>query len=127
MQQTTDTTIPQVNTVKNKKLYAAFYQAIQKQLLASSISVTRGGLAMALAKKAIGGMLGLECRLKTYLATPAVTILHFIRKAKVASLSPSQKKTKRLLKKSCKGMHTHKSEELPKIPNSSSKACKKKS
>lgn len=64
MQQFEDTTIPQVNTVKNKKLYTAFAKAVKKQLVASSISVTRGGLAVALAKKAIGGMLGLTVSLK---------------------------------------------------------------
>lgn len=64
MQNCDETTIPQVNTVKNKKLYTAFHQAIKKQLIASSISIGRGGLAIALAKKAIGGMLGLDISLQ---------------------------------------------------------------
>jgi phosphoribosylformylglycinamidine synthase subunit PurSL len=57
-------TVPKVDAEKNKKLYYAFYQAIEKELIASSLSVTRGGLAAALAKKAVGGMLGLEVTLK---------------------------------------------------------------
>jgi phosphoribosylformylglycinamidine (FGAM) synthase-like enzyme len=57
-------TVPQVNTVKNKKTYDALSKAINKQLIASSISVTRGGLAIALAKKSLGGMLGLDVSLK---------------------------------------------------------------
>lgn len=64
MLQETDTIIPQVNTVKNKKLYTALAKAINKQLIASSISVGRGGLAVALAKKAIGGQLGLKVSLQ---------------------------------------------------------------
>jgi phosphoribosylformylglycinamidine synthase II len=64
MKQLEDTTVPQVNTVKNKKTYYALSKAINKQLIASSISVTRGGLAVALAKKALGGMLGLDITLK---------------------------------------------------------------
>jgi phosphoribosylformylglycinamidine synthase len=64
MQKIEDTTVPHVNTVKNKKLYNSFYQAVKKQLVASSISITRGGLAIALAKKAIGGKFGLEISLE---------------------------------------------------------------
>jgi phosphoribosylformylglycinamidine synthase II len=62
--QVTNANIPQVNTVKNKNLYTALAKAIQKQLVASSLSISRGGLAVALAKKAIGGQLGLAVSLK---------------------------------------------------------------
>lgn len=51
-------TVPLVNTTKNKKIYIALSLAIKKQLVASSISVGRGGIATALAKKLIGGQLG---------------------------------------------------------------------
>lgn len=64
MQGIKDTIIPQVNTAKNKKLYDACSKAINKQLIASSISIGRGGLAIALAKKAIGGQLGINVSLK---------------------------------------------------------------
>ena len=56
--------VPKVTAEKNKKLYDALHNAIDKELVASSQSVTRGGLAVALAKKAIGGMLGIEVSLK---------------------------------------------------------------
>lgn len=56
--------IPKVDPRKNKKLYNAVYSAVQKNLIASSISIGRGGLAVALAKKAIGGMLGLTVSLE---------------------------------------------------------------
>ena len=60
MKQNYDTTVPQVNTVKNKKIYDTLSKTINKQLVASSISITKGGLVVALAKTAIGGQLGLE-------------------------------------------------------------------
>jgi phosphoribosylformylglycinamidine synthase subunit PurSL len=56
--------VPQVDAEKNKKLYSALYTAIDKELIASSQSVNRGGIAIALSKKAIGGMLGLAVSLK---------------------------------------------------------------
>lgn len=49
---------PKVNIEKNLKTYLALEKAIQKELLASSISMTSGGLGIALAKACIGGMLG---------------------------------------------------------------------
>lgn len=56
--------IPRVDAAKNRKLYLALYKAIQKNLVASSISISRGGIGVALARKAIGGMLGLTISLK---------------------------------------------------------------
>ncbi|OGI65225.1 phosphoribosylformylglycinamidine synthase [Candidatus Nomurabacteria bacterium RIFCSPLOWO2_01_FULL_39_18] len=50
--------VPKVNLEKNLKTYLALERAIQKELVASSISVTSGGLAIALAKTCVGGMLG---------------------------------------------------------------------
>lgn len=57
-------TIPSVDALKNKKLYKAFYKAVQKNLIASSISIGRGGILIALAKKAIGGKLGITINSK---------------------------------------------------------------
>jgi len=56
--------IPKVNASINKKLYQALTKCINNSLIASSISVGRGGLIVALAKKAIGGMLGLSINLE---------------------------------------------------------------
>jgi phosphoribosylformylglycinamidine synthase len=50
--------IPHVNAKKNKKVYKAVYRCIQHNLLASSISIGRGGVGVALARSAMGGMLG---------------------------------------------------------------------
>lgn len=54
------TKVPHVNASHNKKLYKTLYTCIQKELVSSSISVGRGGLAVALAKKAMGGLRGLK-------------------------------------------------------------------
>ncbi len=50
--------VPQVNWKTNTKTYRALEKAIAKDLIASAISVSSGGLAIALAKSAVGGMLG---------------------------------------------------------------------
>jgi len=54
----TGTNVPQVNTGLFKKTYKAVENAIRQELLASCISIERGGLAVAVAKSAIAGMLG---------------------------------------------------------------------
>ncbi len=57
------TRVPGVDASKNKKLYNAFARASSKGLVASAISVSRGGLAVALMKSALGGKLGVEVSL----------------------------------------------------------------
>lgn len=56
--------VPQVNAKKNKKTYKSLHKAIQKGLIASAISITRGGLGIALAKMAMAGMLGIDISLE---------------------------------------------------------------
>lgn len=56
--------VPKVDAKRNKRLYQTFSWAIRKELIASSISVGRGGLAVALAKIAMGGMLGILVSLR---------------------------------------------------------------
>lgn len=58
-----DNLLPQVNIKKNKNLYENFYQATQKNFIISAISLTRGGLGVALAKTALAGKLGLKISL----------------------------------------------------------------
>ncbi len=64
MKNVSSTKTPIVNTKKNFKMYKDFYKAIQKELIASSISIGKGGLAVAIAKKSIGGMLGVDVSLE---------------------------------------------------------------
>jgi phosphoribosylformylglycinamidine synthase len=52
--------VPAVDVKKNAKVYDALSQAISKGLVASAIGVGRGGLAVALAKSAIAGQLGIR-------------------------------------------------------------------
>ena len=62
--------VPKVNLEKNIKTYLALEKAIQKELVASSLSVTSGGLGIALAKASLGGNIGCKVSLdpigKTY-------------------------------------------------------------
>lgn len=57
-------TIPKVDASKNKKMYQAFHKGVEKNLIASAISVNKGGLAVALAKMSMAGMLGINISLK---------------------------------------------------------------
>jgi phosphoribosylformylglycinamidine synthase len=50
--------IPSVDAEKSVKLYRQYESALSKGLIASGISIERGGLAIALAKSAIAGKLG---------------------------------------------------------------------
>ena len=55
---------PKVDLEKNLKTYQALEKVIRKELIASAMSVTSGGLGIALAKAAVGGMLGCTVDLK---------------------------------------------------------------
>jgi phosphoribosylformylglycinamidine synthase len=56
--------VPDVGGEKNKKLYKAFSKCTDAGIIASAISVGRGGLAVALSKSAIAGRLGVEISLE---------------------------------------------------------------
>ncbi|MFA5936923.1 MAG: AIR synthase-related protein, partial [Candidatus Paceibacterota bacterium] len=56
--------VPKVNLEKNIKIYSALEKAISKELISSAISLTSGGLAVALSKASVGGMLGCKISLK---------------------------------------------------------------
>ncbi len=55
--------VPEVNSEKALEIYKKFSEAIDKRLIASSLSPGIGGIAPALAKKAIAGQLGMEINL----------------------------------------------------------------
>ena len=55
--------VPKVNLEKNLKTYLTLEEVIKKELLNSSISIASGGLAIALAKASIGGMIGCKVSL----------------------------------------------------------------
>lgn len=56
--------VPKVDLKKNIKIYNALEKAIQKELIASAISINSGGLVIALAKACVGGMVGCNISLK---------------------------------------------------------------
>lgn len=56
--------LPDVDIDRNKKLYQVLHQSIKNNLLASSVSVTRGGLIIALSKMALAGQLGIDISLE---------------------------------------------------------------
>lgn len=55
--------VPLVNLEKNLKTYQVLEKIIDRELLDSSMSVTSGGLAVALGKASVGGMLGCDVSL----------------------------------------------------------------
>ncbi|HEY4503276.1 MAG TPA: AIR synthase-related protein [Candidatus Paceibacterota bacterium] len=61
--------VPQVNFKKNLKTYLALEEVIEKELLVSSLSVSSGGLSVALAKSSVGGMLGCNISLENLSGT----------------------------------------------------------
>ena len=60
----TGNNVPKVDFKKNIKTYQALEKSIAKELLASALSVTSGGLGIALAKASVGGMLGCSVSIK---------------------------------------------------------------
>lgn len=56
--------VPKVDAEKNKKLYKALQKSIDKGVVASAQSIHQGGLAVALAKTAMGGNLGVSVSLE---------------------------------------------------------------
>lgn len=60
MRNETQGAVPQTHGAKNLKLYSALEKAIQQELVASAISVGRGGLAVAFMKTAMAGKQGMS-------------------------------------------------------------------
>lgn len=65
--------VPKVDIKKNTKTYLALEEMIQKEIISSSLSLNSGGLAIALAKASIGGMLG--CNIDVSSLTGEIEIL----------------------------------------------------
>jgi phosphoribosylformylglycinamidine synthase len=56
--------VPQVDFKKNIKIYSVLENAIEKELVASAMSVNSGGLGIALSKACVGGMVGCDVSIK---------------------------------------------------------------
>ena len=63
--------VPNVHAARNMRAYEALEKAIQKGLVASASSVGRGGLAVAIAKTAIAGKLGIKADLRKLVGNAA--------------------------------------------------------
>lgn len=55
--------VPKVDAQRNIKLYKSYQGCVEENLISSAISIGRGGLAVALTKKAMGGLLGVNISL----------------------------------------------------------------
>jgi phosphoribosylformylglycinamidine synthase subunit PurSL len=118
MIKTNGTSTPYVNIEKNKKLYKAFYKAVQNRLIASSISIGRGGLGTALAKKAMGGMLGLDINLKNLAGNVSRDDFALFSESQGRILITIAPENKKLFEKSMKGntfMHLGKVTKKPSL------------
>lgn len=62
--------VPRVDAGKNKKLYETFCTATKQELVSAAVSVGRGGLAVAFAKMAMAGNLGLNISFKNLPGAP---------------------------------------------------------
>ena len=54
---------PRVDAPQNLKIYKFFAESLRRGLVASAVSVGRGGFAVALCKTAMGGLLGLDVKM----------------------------------------------------------------
>ena len=86
--------VPKVDAEKAISIYRTFKEAVDQELLASSFSIGFGGLAVALAKKAISGQLGLEIDLS---AVPQSKDLEEISKSRSDYLLFSESQTRFLV------------------------------
>lgn len=69
--------VPKVDLKRNLKTYQILEKVIQKELLASSISLTSAGLGIALAKACVGGMIGCKVNLNSLGQTYGVDVKLF--------------------------------------------------
>lgn len=92
--------VPQVDAHKNLKLYRALHNCIQSNLIASAQSVSRGGLIIALAKTAMGGLLGMNLSLPKSHLRPDYFLFSESQGRIVVTINPTNKsKFESLIKK----------------------------
>jgi len=90
-QANTGTNVPKVDTKVNKIIYESFSKAIEKEILVSSQSIGRGGLAVALFKTLMGGKLGSDIRLLSRLKSD-VLLFSESQGRILATINPDNKK-----------------------------------
>ncbi len=85
--------VPAVDGEKNKKLYKAFSKCTESGIIASAISIGRGGLVVALSKSSISGKLGAEISLEKIKSTTSdnFTLFSESQGRILASVNPKNK------------------------------------
>lgn len=96
--------VPKVNFEKNKQTYLALEKVIQKELATSSLSVTSGGLAIALAKATVGGNLGCKISLDQVCESPASVDVKLFSESQGRILVSVSPKNVKAFKKACAGV-----------------------
>jgi phosphoribosylformylglycinamidine synthase len=95
--------VPKVDFKKNLKTYLALEKAIQEELIASSLSITGGGLAIALAKASVGGNIGFNVSIENLPGKTKTTDAKLFSESQgriLVSVSPRQaKKFEKIIKK----------------------------
>jgi len=83
--------VPKVDVLKNKSLYKDFYKATTEELISSAISISRGGLMVALSKMAMAGGLGLEISLSEMATEDHVALFSESQGRILATINPKNK------------------------------------
>jgi phosphoribosylformylglycinamidine synthase len=101
------TKVPKVDFKKNTRVYKALEKAIKSELIASSLSITSGGLGIALAKASIGGMLGVAINLRNLEGTATSVEAKLFSESQGRILISVAKKNQKAFEKMVKGIpHT---------------------
>ncbi len=98
------TQVPRVNWQKNKKTYKALEKAIKTGVIASSLSISSGGIACALAKACTGSMLGADISIKKLPGTYTSGSNALFSESQGRVLVTVAKKNKSLFEKMMKGI-----------------------
>ncbi|HEX8966184.1 MAG TPA: phosphoribosylformylglycinamidine synthase subunit PurL [Patescibacteria group bacterium] len=118
--------IPKVDEKKNSHLYHSVYKAIQNELIESSQSINHGGLAIALAKTLMGGMLGAAISLDQLANTVSRNDFALFSESQgriVVTVSPKNKKA---FEKAMEGNNIYLIGEITKTPKVTIKGINKK-
>lgn len=94
--------VPVVDAKKNSILYHNYYQAVQKGLIASAISIGRGGLGVALGKSLLAGKRGAQISIKDIILNTAQETLFSESQGRLlVTVAPeNQKKFESIMQKS---------------------------
>lgn len=96
--------VPRTDVGTNLKTYQSLERAIKKELVASAISIGRGGLAVALAKSALAGKLGVKVDLSKLRGPAATDDSKLFSESQGRILVSVNPKLRREFEKQCQGV-----------------------